>query len=70
MGMSYDDLKNALHIARRPDNTHGRSKYGMGLKTAACWIGNKWTIKTKKLGETIEHSVTVDVDKVALKNGK
>ena len=70
MGMSYDDLKNALHIARRPDNTNGRSKYGMGLKTAACWIGNKWTIKTKKLGETIEHSVTVDVDKVALKNGK
>ncbi|MBD2616221.1 ATP-binding protein [Nostoc punctiforme FACHB-252] len=68
MGMSYEDLKNALHIARRPDNTHGRSKYGMGLKTAACWIGNAWSIRTKKLGETVEHTVSIDVEKVALQN--
>lgn len=69
MGMSYEDLRNSLHIARRPDNTHGRSKYGMGLKTAACWIGNTWTIKTKKLGEAVEHSVLIDVEKLALQNG-
>lgn len=48
-----------------PKDTTGRSKYGMGMKTAACWIGNKWTITTKKLGEEIEHSVTIDVNKVA-----
>jgi hypothetical protein len=65
MGMSLDELEHALHVARPPANTNGRSKYGMGMKTAACWIGNKWTITTKKLGETVEHSVTVDVNKVA-----
>ena len=67
MGMSSDDLEHALHIARPPVNTTGRSKYGMGMKTAACWMGNQWTITTKKLGESIEHSVTVDVNKVAEK---
>ena len=65
MGMSEAELDRALHIAHPPENTSGRSKYGMGMKTAACWIGNKWTITTKKLDEPIEHSVIVNVDKVA-----
>lgn len=65
MGMSYEELQNALHVARPPANTSGRSKYGMGLKTAGCWIGNQWTVRTKKLGEQIEHSVTVEVDRIA-----
>lgn len=65
MGMSYKDLENALVLARRPENTHGRSRYGLGLKTAACWLGDLWTIRTKKLGESEEHTVTVDVPKIA-----
>ena len=37
----------------------------MGMKTASCWIGNKWTVRTKKIGESREHYVTIDVDKIA-----
>ena len=65
MGMSYEELTNALKVGFPPENTSGRSKYGMGMKTASCWIGNRWTIRTKRLGETTEHRVTVDVDKIA-----
>lgn len=65
VGMSRDELERALHVAVPPPNTDGRSKYGMGMKTAACWIGNHWTIRTKKLGETLEHSVEVDVQAIA-----
>ena len=65
MGMSYDELTNALKVGFPPENTSGRSKYGMGLKTASCWIGNTWTVRTKKLGETTEHRVNVDVNKIA-----
>ncbi len=36
----------------------------MGMKTAAFWIGKKWTIQTKKLGETEAHEVIVDVEKI------
>ena len=61
MGMSYDDLERALHVAMPPQNTKGRCKYGMGLKTAACWLGNEREVKTKKLGEPIGHSVAVEV---------
>jgi hypothetical protein len=65
MGMSYKELEHALHIALPPKNTSGRSKYGMGLKTAACWLGNVWTVTTKRLGETVEHIVVINVDKIA-----
>lgn len=65
IGMSYEELQRAMHVALPPANTSGRSKYGMGLKTAACWIGNRWRVRTKKLGETVEHEVTVDVNRIA-----
>ena len=65
MGMSYDELTNALKVGFPPENTSGRSKYGMGMKTASCWIGNRWTVRTKRLGETTERRVTVDVNKIA-----
>jgi Histidine kinase-, DNA gyrase B-, and HSP90-like ATPase len=65
MGMSETELESALHVGRPPTNTSGRSKYGMGLKTAASWLGNVWSIKTKRLGDTVEHHVTVEVEAVA-----
>lgn len=64
MGMSYTELENALAIAKPPEIATGRSRYGMGLKTAACWIGNFWSIRTKKYGETNEYYVNIDVNKV------
>jgi hypothetical protein len=70
MGMSFQELRNAMHVARPPANTTGRSRYGMGLKTAAAWLGNLWTIRTKKLGETREYTLQVDVEQVAAGNGK
>jgi hypothetical protein len=68
MGMSYADLERALHIAMPPANRTGRSRYGMGMKTASFWIGKKWSIKTKKLGETVAHEVIVDVDQITSSN--
>ena len=68
MGMSFEDLERALHVSQPPPNTSGRSRYGMGLKTAACWIGNVWSVRSKKYGETVEYFVEVDVAKIASGN--
>ena len=68
MGMSLDELTHSLHIAQPPSNNTGRSKYGMGMKTAACWIGDKWTVRTKKLGETVEHTVEINTDEISSGN--
>ena len=69
MGMSYLELQRALHVGLPPLNPTGRSRYGLGLKTAACWLGNRWSVTTKKLGETEECRVTVEVDQVAAGKG-
>lgn len=64
IGMSQKELDRAMHIAKRPKDPSGRSRYGLGMKTAACWIGDLWSVRTKKLGETTEHRVTVDVPRI------
>ena len=68
MGMDYDDLQRALKLGVPPVNTKGRSEYGLGMKTAACWFGNLWRIKTKKYGCDNEYEVEIDVEKVADNN--
>ena len=37
----------------------------MGLKTAACWFGDLWSVRTKKLGESIGHVIEFNVKDVA-----
>jgi hypothetical protein len=65
MGMSLQELSHALHIGAPPGDTSGRSQFGLGMKTAACWVGDRWTVRTKKFGETTEYELTVDVEAVA-----
>ena len=64
MGMSFDELQRGLRLGVPPADTSGRSKYGLGMKTSACWIGDKWTVRTKKFGESEEHRVSIDVDRI------
>lgn len=64
-GMSEADLDRAVKVGKKPDNTAGRSEFGMGLKTAACWFGDSWQITTKLLGDEYELSVSIDVAAIA-----
>ena len=70
IGMTHDDLINALRIACPTPDSKGRSKYGMGMKTAACWIGAKWTITTCEWGSGEEWTAEIDVDRIANHGGK
>lgn len=65
MGMDHEELTKALRVGLPPDNAEGRSRYGLGMKMAACWYGNNWKIVTKKLGETSEYTVAIDVEQIA-----
>ena len=68
MGMALSDLERAMVVGVPPENTAGRSRYGLGMKTAACWIGDKWKIVTTKLGESKEYTVEIDVPNVVSGN--
>jgi Histidine kinase-, DNA gyrase B-, and HSP90-like ATPase len=62
-GMTKSVLQDALVIGKKPKIV-GRSRYGMGMKTAAMWMGELITIRTKALGELKEYEVTLDISKI------
>jgi len=70
IGMTRDDLIAALRIASPTRDSKGRSKYGMGMKTAACWIGKRWRVTTCEWGSGEEWTAEVDVAEIAHKNAK
>lgn len=65
IGMLVDELIDALKIATPTKHSKGRSKYGMGLKTSACWIGATWKVITCQWSSGEEWTATVDVKAVA-----
>lgn len=64
-GMDWDNFQRAVQLNKPPKGAKTRNEFGMGLKTAACWMGAKWTVTSKALGSSIEYSATVDVDLLA-----
>lgn len=64
-GMTHEILEAALIHGNPPSHTKGRNEFGMGLKTAACWFGNRWTVRTTALGNSTEFQIEYDVERVA-----
>lgn len=61
-GMEFSDFQRAIILDRPPQNTNGRNEFGMGLKTAACWFGNVWTVESTCLGSDIKYTAEIDID--------
>src|ERR1044072_2040554 len=63
-GMSEHDLNHAMMLGKKPEIATERSKYGLGLKTAAFWFGNRWTVETTQKGSYEKLIVSVDLHKI------
>lgn len=61
-GMDYSDFQRAIILDRPPRNTKGRNEFGMGLKAAACWFGNLWSVETTCLGSSFKYKAEIDID--------
>lgn len=61
-GMNYHDFQRALILDRPPINDGGRNQFGMGLKTASSWFGDKWSVRTTELGSHVEYFAEIDID--------
>lgn len=60
-GIAMSDFGRAFKPAEVPPNRKGLCEFGMGMKSAACWLANEWSVRTKALNETIERRVEFDV---------
>ena len=62
-GMDFRDFQRAI-VLDSPPKKPTRSEFGMGLKTAACWFGTKWTVESTALGSDVKYIATVDVEQL------
>lgn len=61
-GMDYQDFQRAIILDRPPMKTSGRNEFGMGLKAAACWFGNLWSVESTALGSNMKYKTEVDIE--------
>lgn len=61
-GMTRDRFLDAITLdAKNLEQENSRNEFGMGLKTAASWFGNVWTVSSTALGSSVRYTATVDI---------
>lgn len=61
-GMERDRFLDAITLdAKNSDQVDSRNEFGMGLKTAASWFGNVWTVSSTQLGSDKRYFAKVDI---------
>lgn len=63
-GIDEKNYPRAFRAAEIPLDTTGLSEFGMGMKSAACWFSDLWSVRTTALGETVEKTVKFDMNKI------
>lgn len=63
-GIHKEDYARAFRAAEIPPDISGLSEFGMGLKSAACWLADEWSVRTTALGESVEKIVRFDMKKI------
>jgi hypothetical protein len=63
-GIAAKDYARAFRPAELPPDRSGLSEFGMGMKSAACWFANRWSVRSSALGEPVERTVKFDIAKV------
>jgi hypothetical protein len=63
-GIHQEDYVRAFRAAEIPPDNTGLSEFGMGMKSAACWFSDEWSVRTKAFGENVEKTVRFDLKKI------
>lgn len=63
-GISAADFPRAFRAAQVPPNRSGLSEFGMGMKSAACWFAERWSVRTKAIGEPLERTIHFDIRQI------
>lgn len=63
-GIDRGEYPRAFRPAALPPDNSGLSEFGMGMKSAACWFAEKWSVRTSALGEPMERVVNFDIQRI------
>ncbi len=63
-GIQQSEYSRAFRPAAVPSDRTGLGEFGMGMKSAACWFTDNWTVRTSALNESTERVVKFDINKI------
>lgn len=63
-GIAAIDLDRAFTPAARPPDRTGISQYGIGMKSAATWYADFYTVRSAALGEEVSRFVVFDIPEI------
>ena len=67
-GMEMDDFARAVKVDSPPESKDGRNEFGMGLKTAASWFGNTWSVESTQFGSGNKYYTEVNIQELREKH--
>ena len=67
-GMEFSDFARAVKVDSPPENKNGRNEFGMGLKTAASWFGDIWSVRSTQLGSFHEYHTEINIPELRKNN--
>ena len=56
-GIDKTHFAAAFALAKPPDDLRFISRYGVGMKAAACWFARNWSLRTTAIGEDVERTL-------------
>lgn len=65
-GIDTSKYLRAFEPAHIPEDASGLNEFGMGMKTASVWLADKWSVKTKAIGEEVSRYTEFDLIKVTV----
>ena len=63
-GIYESEYQRAFRLAEPPPHLSGLSEFGMGMKSAACWFGKQFSVRSSALGEPVERTVSFDIEEI------
>jgi hypothetical protein len=67
-GIDHQNYLRAFEPANIPLDNTKLNEFGMGMKTASIWLADKWSVRTKAIGENVERYTEFDLHKVIKEN--
>ncbi|MEM7153904.1 MAG: ATP-binding protein [Myxococcota bacterium] len=63
-GIPWSQFPRAFSPSQPPPDPSGLSEFGLGMKAAACWFANTWSVRTSALGDPVERQIRFDVARI------
>lgn len=60
-GMEIEDFKRAVKLDSKSEQSDTRNEFGMGLKTAASWFGDIWSVESTQLDSENKYYTEVNI---------